>query len=108
MGICSDMRKVLAFACFYIYKCQFLNPDHNHKRCKPTLKMLAYIIPYSENPKAKVRSYTVFRLGAFTQSNVNFVGHFCINPFFGLMSWVKLYLKLLALVIPYSGKPKVR
>ena len=31
-----------------------------------------------------------------------------VLPFLGLLSGVKPHLKLLALVIPYSGNPKVR
>ena len=38
---------------------------------------------------------------------VNYVAPFCISPF-GLLSGVKAHLNLLALIISFSGKPKIR
>ena len=69
------------------------------------MKLLALAIPYSGNPK--VRYDTVFSLGPF---NINKSPFHCpmLLPRSGLLAGVKPRVKLFALVIPYSGNPKVR
>ena len=63
------------------------------------LQLLALVIPYSGN--AKVRCDPGFSLGTFYINKCNVCYPFL--PLFGILSGVKAILRLLPLVIPYSG-----
>ena len=53
----------------------------NTKGVNPRLKCLHILFRTRRTLRYDIP--LVFRLGAFTQSNVNFVGNFFINPFLG-------------------------
>ena len=74
---------------------------------KATLEMLALVIPYSEND---IRyGMTLFFLAfALSDKLMSIVLPIFVLPLLGWLSGVKPHLNLLALVIPYSGNPKVR
>ena len=63
------------------------------------LQLLALVIPYSGN--TKVRFDPGFGLDTFYINKCNFCFHFL--PLLGVLSGVKATLRLLSLVIPYSG-----
>ena len=50
----------------------------------------------------------IFSLGAYINKLMSILLPIFVLPLLGLLSGVKPNLKLLALVIPYSGNPKVR
>ena len=68
------------------------------------LQLLALVIPYSGN--TEVRCDTGVSLETFYINKCNLCYPFL--PLLGVLSTVKATLKLLPLVIPYSGNPKVR
>ena len=65
----------------------------------PHLQLLALVIPYSGN--TKVPCDPGFSLNTFYINKCNFCYPFL--PLLGVLSGVKATLKLLPLVIPYSG-----
>ena len=72
--------------------------------------MLALVIPYSENtrPLYKVGYDTVVVALALLHKLMSILLPIFALPLLGLLSGVEPHLELLALVIPYSGNPKVR
>ena len=94
---------------FHIKKCQccypFLLPLFwVAVRGKATIKMDCIDHSYSGNTKALYGSGV--SLGAVQVNTFQCCYPFLL-PLFGLLSGVKPHLKLLALVIPYSGNPNV-
>ena len=71
---------------------------------KPRVKLLAYVIPYSGNPKVDTTLFFSFALLKLIKAH--FVAHMLL-PLSGLLAGVKPRVKLLTLAIPYSGKTKV-
>ena len=69
--------------------------------------MLSLVIPYSDNT---IRwAMTLFFLAfALSDKIMSILLPFFLLPLLGLLSGVKPHLKLLALVIPYSGNPRIR
>ena len=73
---------------------------------KPLMKLLALVIPYSGDPN--VRYDTVVRLVPYNIKKSQFIAYIMLIPLLGLLAGVKPRMKLLALVIPYSGDTRVR
>ena len=66
------------------------------------LQLLALVIPYSGN--TMVRCNPGFSLDTFYINTCNFC--YAFLPLLGVLSGVKATLRLLSLVIPYSGTPR--
>ena len=69
--------------------------------------MLALVIQYSENTIRQARTLFFLAL-ALLHKLMSILLPILVLPLLGLPSGVKPHLKLLALVIPYSGNPNVR
>ena len=95
-------------ATFFINKCNFCYPFLPLmvvlSGVKVSLRLLSLIIPYS----GTLRYDTVFLALALSDKLLSILLPIFLLLLFGLLSGVKPHLKLLALVIPYSGNTKVR
>ena len=97
-----------SFDTFHINKCNFGYPFLHLlgvlSGVKATLRLLTFVIPYSRTLRYDM---TLVLPLPFYINTCTFCYPFLL-PLLGLLSGVKPHLKLLALVIPYSGNPKVR
>ena len=73
-------------------------------RGKPTLEMLALVIPYSEYIIREAMKL-LFGLRAFRKINVNFVALFCITPF-GVAVRGKASLQIACIGHSVLGEPQ--